>query len=453
MVRELSATEELLGEGTLALSKDGKMRKLARELSATEELLGECTLALSKDGKMLASAHYEKLVLWEMPSGRPLRIIRGERIHYGGRTHGLAISPDGKTLASKARDSTVRLWEIATGKPLLPQEETHKDAVIAVDCSRDGRLVVTGSADATIRLWDATTGEHVRQISRGSGWARFVSFSPRGRTIAIGAETYERGDPKFRGEVKICRTATGEVLQHFETPDRVVSAVQSPDGKLLAAAVGLGRFGLGEKTECKIYVWELETGEKLAELGGHTQRILQVAFSRDGKFLVSVSDDGTVRRWNLAGGREQEEFKIPVRFHRAAFSPGAMTVVTGSTGYVRRPEAKTYSGKITVWDLVTKKPRLTIQTPEKYPYALAISPIGDVLAAYLRPNSRSDKPFDDRIVLWDMTTGRELLNFKLDDGSVRSLAFSPNGRRLISGMDRGDALVWDVSAAYEKVEP
>jgi WD40 repeat protein len=247
--------------------------------------------------------------------------------------------------------------------------------------------------------------------------------------------------------------ATGEIVRHMETDSRLVRAALSRDGKLLAAAVGLGRVGagFGERPESKIHVWETETGKKQTDLTGLKWRVLQMAFSLDGKSLVSVGEGDGVWRWDLSEGNGRQVFEIDERYHRAVLSPDAKTVVFGSTGYVPGDPQGDHPGKIIVYGLAAGEPRLTIETPAKYPYELAVSPDGRIVAAHLRPKASSDKPYDGRITLWHAADGREILSFPLDDGEVRSLAFSPDGKRLLSGMDRGDALVWDVAVAYQKL--
>ena len=425
--------------------------KLVDELEADEPDGDDCSLALSRNGDFLASVDSKAVKLWNVKRQELLHTVPTEPNRYGTRTHAVAVSPDGRIVAAKWADNTVRVWDMAAGQPFLAQPECHTDAVISVRYSPDAQLVATGGADHTVRLWDPATGEPVRSFPRGPGWVRSVHFLPDGRTIVAGCEALDEKRFGIFGVVRSFNLASGEELRAINLPDRLVASALSPDGKFYAAATGFHLSRPGTSPEFLIHVLETQTGKILVELRGHERPIVQVAFSRDGKSLVSASEDRTIRRWHFPDGKEQERFEVPVRFRCASFSTDATTVFTGTRRYKHGPQADTYTGAILATDLVTGDLRLTIETPGKDPRALAVSPSGQVLAAFLRSDSRHDEPFDDRIVLWDATSGRELLSFELDDGSVRSFAFSPDGKRLMTGMDRGDALVWDITAAYDKL--
>jgi WD40 repeat protein len=102
-------------------------------------------------------------------------------------------------------------------------------------------------------------------------------------------------------------------------------------------------------------------------------------------------------------------------------------------------------------ELPIGKQRFSIKVPYRRSRALAVSPGGQILASSLRPDFPLEMSFDDSIVLWDTASGRKLLTMQIDDGWINSLAFSPDGRTLISGMANGTALVWDVAAVYGKL--
>ncbi len=417
---------------------------------------GDCCVALSEDGKLLASAHRDKIRLWDPSSGDLTRTIRAAENRSGRRTHGVAISSAANVVAATWGDNKIRLWDITTGDPLLEQRDCHLDAVLSAQFSPDGKVVVTGGADHVVRLWDAQTGKPLRSLAPGTGWVRSAFFASDGQTVVAGCEAFDDERFEFVGEVRLFNAATGGLLRTTPLSDRVTVACLSHDGGRLAAAIGLGRFGPGGSRDadpgCPIHIRDVATGNKLAELRGHEARVFGLAFTAENDTLVSVSEDKTVRRWDLEGAKEQERFAVEERFFSAALSGDAKTLIVGETGYVPESQAKRYHGKIRCWDVAAGQPRLTIETPDQYPRHFAISPDGRVLAAYVGANSRSPNPFDNRLALWDLATGRELLRFPLDDGHVRCLSFSPNGTRLASGMDRGTALVWDVSEAKNDMD-
>ncbi len=97
-----------------------------------------------------------EIKIWDIKAGKEVRVIKG----HGDSIEGLAVSKDGKYLASASADQTVKIWELATGKDVQTLKG-HTDAVEAVAFSSDGKKLATAGADKTVRIWDAATGENV----------------------------------------------------------------------------------------------------------------------------------------------------------------------------------------------------------------------------------------------------------------------------------------------------
>ncbi|KAK6605130.1 Vegetative incompatibility protein HET-E-1-like protein 7 [Botrytis cinerea] len=195
----------------------------------------------------------------------------------------VAFSPDGKVVASGSRDTTVRLWDVATGESLKTLEG-HSEWVESVAFSPDGKVVASGSYDKTIRLWDVATGESLQTLEGHSNWVTSVSFSPDGKVVASGSHDEM---------VRLWDVATGESLQTLEGHSNWVTSVSfSPDGKVVAS-------GSYDKT---IRLWDVATGESLQTLEGHSNWVTSVSFSPDGKVIASGSDDKTIRLCDVATG-------------------------------------------------------------------------------------------------------------------------------------------------------
>jgi WD40 repeat protein len=422
-----------------------------------EEIVGNCMLAMSSDYATLVSGHQDGIIVWDVASRQPRRIIRGIDDRFGGRTHGLAISPDGRFIASKAGDrgtNKVYLWDATTGEPLLLQDETHGQSVLGVAYSPDEKVIATGSADNSVRLWNAATGEHIRTIDQGAGWVRYVEFFPDGERIALGRET----QPGFVGEVKICRVADGHVLHKLSMPDRVMCGALSADGKQLAVGIGLNDLlGLGARGRNpngeapigpQIVIWDTDGGQKIAESRALTGQLLQLVFSPRGDELWSTSDDGRVRKWNPSTG---EELPIPnasepaegrQAFRQAVFVPSSSRMVFADSQYIRGEGSRS---NITLRPLNSEQPLWQKDLGSSRATLVAASPNGELLVTQLRASDGA--AVDDRIVLWSLPDGRELLSLPTEDNYARTFAFSRDGRLLISGMELGDTLVWDISGA------
>ncbi|KAF4417603.1 Vegetative incompatibility protein HET-E-1 [Colletotrichum fructicola] len=206
---------------------------------------------------------------------------------HSGSVMSVAFSPDGRQLASGSHDSTVKLWDTATGQ-CQQTLEGHSDWVRSVAFSPDGRQLASGSDDSTVKLWDTATGQCQQTLEGHSSDVYSVAFSPDGRQLASGS-----GD----STVKLWDTATGQCQQTLEGHSSDVNSVAfSPDGRQLAS-------GSGDST---VKLWDTATGQCQQTLEGHSSDVNSVAFSPDGRQLASGSHDSTVKLWDTATGQCQQ---------------------------------------------------------------------------------------------------------------------------------------------------
>ena len=182
----------------------------------------------------------------------------------------------------------------------------------AVAFSPDGKLVLAGSW-RSLRLWDVKSGKEVRVLQQHPGSASSIAFAPDGKFVAVGSE-----DGGYLWEV-----ATGKRVPQYGEKGECVNAVAvSPDGRHLATAGGETKFknsGTTSGGETAIHIWVLETAKHVRQLRGHKNRILALAFSKDGKRLASGGGfpfsagadsplDLDVRLWDTATARELHRF-------------------------------------------------------------------------------------------------------------------------------------------------
>ena len=183
-------------------------------------------LAFSKDARTLvvAGAHgpeSPQIHRWDFRAGI-------SHPHLDGHAQGVwcvAVSPDGKTLASTGRDGVIKLWDFERGE-LRGQLLGHTSEVYALAFSPDGGKLVSSSRDKTVKLWDVAAGRQLHSLLGHSKEIRAVAFAPDGRTIASGSQD---------ATVRLWRVADGLELATFKLPGSAFAVAFSPDGRTLAA--------------------------------------------------------------------------------------------------------------------------------------------------------------------------------------------------------------------------
>ncbi|ALF52880.1 hypothetical protein ACX27_08450 [Nostoc piscinale CENA21] len=268
------------------------------------------SVALSPDGRTLASGSEDKTIkIWNLTTGQVIRTLNG----HSKSVNSVAFSADGRTLASDSYDKTIKIWNVATGQEIRTLNG-HSKSFLSVALSPDGGTLASGSLDdKTIKIWNLTTGQVIRTLNGHSKSVNSVAFSADGRTLASGS--YDK-------TIKIWNVATGQKIRTLNGhSDSVLSVALSPDGKTLAS-------GSEDKT---VKIWNIATGQEIRTLNGHSHWVVSVALSPDGKTLASGSWDDTIKIWNVAIGQEITTLKgHSESVNSVTFSPDGKTLASGS---------------------------------------------------------------------------------------------------------------------------
>ena len=214
----------------------------------------------------------------------------------------------------------------------------------------------------------------------------------------------------------------------------------SQDARIIAAATNNNPHRKPDELNEAILVVDVTTGKTLKRLGIKNSVVAAVAISPNRKTLYSVHRNATLIQWDLTEGKRSQTTKItghkrPFLSH-VAFTADGKRVVT----------CEMFGTTLVITDVASGNQIRTINVPNSLGNLLAISPDGRFLASACQPITSTETTFDEKIHLWEIDTGKELMAFDASsDGTVASLAFLPDGKTLVSGMNRGTALLWDVS--------
>ncbi|PYP60217.1 MAG: hypothetical protein DMD40_01135 [Gemmatimonadetes bacterium] len=487
------------GERIVTASDDGTVRVWNAESGEkvldlaidTVEMAAVRAVAISPDGRELAAAGDAGIIsFWHLPSGAPARAYLSRPAGFNA----IAVSPDGMTIATAGVNYVVELWDADLGTRAGAPLRGHDDAITDVGFSPDGSRIVTASSDGNARIWAARGHAPLRTLTAASGltavafgkdttrvvtggvdgravvWNALsgdtvitvhhgapitaVRYSPNGDQLATGGDDgwvkvwdakrgrflFRLGDSTNLGRVDAIsfsadgrRLATAnwdmtiriwDVASHRSSVTMVghsgpvLALAFSPDGNRIAS-------GSYDRTA---RVWDARSGRELLKLSGHTDQVPGVAFTPDGDRLVSASSDGTWRLWDLTDNPEFELGSLSAdsrEVYQAAFSPDGRRLATvGSDGAVR------------LWDVASGDSIRSFGFAART--AVAFSPDGARIAA----------SFVGDLELWDVYSGT--VRALTDQASrLQRLAFSPDGKRIVTGSEDGAARIWDASSGKQ----
>ena len=423
-------------------------------------------LAFSPDGKLLACQSACGLVVWELASGKEV-FEKTTDEYFGG---GLAFAPNGRTLASSEspnpvlrREGIIRLWDLTGRRP--PQALRAKEAGASrgyrcVAFAPDGKTLAAGASDGTLHFWNAKTGEEIRSIQTASDQVGAMAYSPDGTKLA-----WTSGKEGDRNQLALCDLTGDQPPEHFPVirGSRLAGIAFSHDGKTLAC---------GEVYANSAQLWEVASRQLIAELRGHQAAVFCVAFSSDGRSLVSAGGDTTVLVWDLLAaapgtGRRPEQFG-PADLDRlwsdlAGDAPGAYRAL-GS--FVRMGQR----GILYIEEHLPLTPS-DIKDPERFGRAIqALERIGseeashvletigkqgdvpvlarDARAALARLAARRLKPVwpffgpEPLTMPKELLPRAELLRLRGHAQAITVVAFSPDGRTLATADLGGEIRLW-----------
>jgi RNA polymerase sigma factor (sigma-70 family) len=436
-------------DGTIRLhsTTDGKeLRSLETpaEKGAKALIAG---LVIAPDGKTLAALCADRSVrLYDTATGKERRTLgEGARPtgvgpvppvfdepQYSPDAAPLAFSPDGKVLAVASAGNTVRLWDVNTAKP-LPSPAGHAGAVLGIGVSADGKTVVTLGADGTLRRWETATGKELQHLRRPDD-ASVLSVSSGGRllarlvdakTIALRDLATDKDTHRIGLPPDTDATLAGDPTQFFCFSD---------DEKLLAVRDQLG----------VVHLWDTTTGKALPVLAApqdekdtRAEYPSGLALTRDGRTMLTIGllgdDSGLalsrnpngqrtrLRLWDTKTGTMLRRWEVSGMVAAASFTEnGRSLAIVNEEG-------------VGLWEVASGQLRYHRKGQAML---VACSPDCRTLAVATGSTVR----------LIDLRSDREIAQFAGHQADVSALAFTRDGKALVSASTDSTALVWDVAS-------
>jgi WD40 repeat protein len=259
-----------------ALTRDGK-----RALSAA---------GMVQDGVKWVPGNDRAIRLWDLETGKELRRFEG----HTSELRCLAFSPDDRRFLSCGWDKAIRLWDVESGKELR-KLEGHTNSIRSVVFSPDGKRCLSASRDQTVRLWDVETGKELRQFGGHAEDVFCAVFTPDGKRALSGAAD---------ATLRLWDLDTGKEVRKFEGHTTLIwSVALTPDGRYALTASGCHRrpdnFYEPAGMDYDLRLWDVQTGEEVTALSGHTSSTMSVLFAPDGRRAFSCGSDRTIRVWKV----------------------------------------------------------------------------------------------------------------------------------------------------------
>ncbi len=410
------------------------------------------TLAFAPDGKSFASGggHLDRpdivndVSIWETATGKLLYKLPGE---YGSRSirgpiSNVAISPNGKLLAVVVTrlnhlglmqgdktaleqiEGDMRIWDLEKRSVLQEIPDVYGQAVF----SPDGNRLAATSKSGEILIWENAAGANWKTaltLPSHPGLVKSLAFSPDGKRLAAARVAYlgiEKGKPQVAAELILWDSTTGRPVRTLDSPLGEIDCLSfSPDGRRLASGNSLD-----------VMVWDLNSEQLPFVIPGNARSIFGVAFSADGKSLVTAGQDQTIRILETTTWSEL----AALRGHTASITDVALP--PHSQGPIHQLVTACEDGTVRIWDVPAAAGPQALRGHTGPITHLANSPDGSLIAS---------RGFGGPVKIWDAALGKELSHL---DCRAEKVAFSPDSRFLVTGggefesPDRpGDLQIWD----------
>jgi WD40 repeat protein len=414
---DVQALEELLAADKLANTPDDRPlldavvdRYSMRKVLITKEPV--IAVASASGGHRLAMAEPAGIRIWDTARAGWQDSIASAATTLsdaGTKLTGMAISPDGQTVAAGTEEGSVRVWDVRDPTAESRAVGTkHNGRVTTVAISSNG-LIASAGVDGMIDIWSSVAHQAMPPI-RGVSEIFAIAFTPSGNRFAVG-----RADGTIQLFDVVGPVAVEAPTRRDAHPGGVMGLAFSPDGRLLASG----------GADSHVRSWNAESLAPVRDMAGHTATVTDVAFNADSTRIASGGNDKTVQMWDVASGGRIGD---PMRGHGGLvlsvdFTDDGSEIVSGGNEHTMR-----------LWDATIGQPISTPLTSNTGPIAdVAFTPDGSEIVS---------GGADDTVRVWSADTGAEVERMSEHTGVVSSVAVSPVDGAVASASADGTVLLW-----------
>ncbi|CAO2657539.1 Nn.00g036650.m01.CDS01 [Neocucurbitaria sp. VM-36] len=406
------------------------------------------SVVFSHDSNQLASAAFGAVKIWDVVSGQCLQTLEAH-----DEVNSVAFSHDSKQLATVLKNHTVHIWSVMNGKCLLTLKcpatlEVRESFCGSIKFSHDSTQLVS-TCFSNIAVWDMKDNKCLRILDGHSDQIHSLSFSYDSKRLASGSndDSIKIWDVDGGKCLKTLECNELQSIALFHDSKRLISASYSEiaiwnvnSGERLrefsngAGSVAVSRdstqFATSSSSSLSdgiVRIWDVNTGECLHTLQGHSYFARSVAFSHDSTRLSSGSGDGTVKIWDLSQGRvsqRQGSNELPLGTQPMAISQDSTQL------------AVVFDSIVEMRDVQNGKLLHTLEGHSGEVISIAFSPDSTQLAS---------GSADGTVKLWNLGTARCFQTLHGHRRAILSIDFSYSSTQLGSVSEDGNCKVWDIS--------
>lgn len=434
-------------------------------------------LSFNADGKILASgaAGYERdstIRLWNVATKRQIKILD---IQPASGITSLSFSPDGNKIActggySGSHYPEIHLWDVTTGT----KKKTfikHEDNAISVAFSPDGNTIACGTGygyrlsegsqypktEPTVHFWDANTGEYKMALTGQTEYIVKIVYCPDSETIATGS---------IDGSIRLWDINSGQLVKtlingHYES---LTTICYSPDGSTIATG----------GSDHSVRLWNTDKENLIGTIAEHNGKIISLSFTENNNTIISVGEKSSVYHWNVVN----QKLKLSFSYKNATTISGNFSndkelitlgltsdcyIINSTTGEIKSnlvehrhnvncvslsPDGKFLASGtsgasgdlLRIWSVEKEDIIKTLMIGQDWMRHVSFSPKGDTLVA----NSYGT------VLMWYTSNWQLRCRFSEHGLITNGISYSPDGKTLAVGDDRGFIHLWDIASRKKK---